>query len=303
MQQLGAITEKFRNHVSEIGYDKYDYNRSVERSAEMATGGVLRDKHLAPKFREKALVEGGYIGKALGEQPLSTKVRMSTTHEGFKIGERTIRYSFSKRYILKLTSANNRTFKLMDVIEGGDPVVALREYWHPYYYMPVAYRQILALLGVHTSKEQLHVKSFLQKFSPAHFRNDLTAEEVIRALKKIDKPYVIPFLKYVGFTDNEIDVIISDISSIYLYEHITEAKEFASTPDIIKSCSAHRVQQLMTYTSPEVVSLVEGDGMLRALIQSHFVALLVDEMNIACSSPSPMGREHDYIRLPVVSIN
>jgi hypothetical protein len=303
MLASGVITNKFKEHVSSIGYDKYNYVQSIERSAEMATGGVLRDKHLAPKFREKALIAGGYIGKSLGEQPLSDKKQLSSMHAGFRIGERVINYSFSSQYILKLTSAENRTFKLLDVINGGEPITAFREFWHPYFYMPRAYRQVLSLLGVHTSREQLNVKSFLQKFSPAHFRNDLTAEEVIRALKKIDKPYVMPFLKYVGFTDNEIDVIISDISSIYLYEHITDAKEYASTPDIIKSCSAHRIQQLMTYTSPEVVSLVEGDGMLRALVQSHFVALLVDEMNIACSSPSPLGREHDYIRLPVVSIN
>jgi hypothetical protein len=279
---------------------RLSYLNSIANGASMSVGDVLVNKHLRPLFREKALVEANYIASTLTGAPKQQELTLSSTHAGFRVGSRTIKFGFSTTFRLKLPRNQRDVFTLE---EKGIEKAPFGQHWHPYYAMPRHYRMIMSLLGVTpAASSQIKIKTFMSKFSPGHFRSDLTAEEVANALKKLDtKEKQMSLLEHIGFTPEEIKERMPYVKEIALYEDLSTSEEYSSIPDIVKSCSPMIAETLLFYgAGPHYVTLQSPE--LKRVVLTHFVSLIVDEMNIVCSLYNPQSEAPAFIRLPTVVV-
>jgi hypothetical protein len=282
------------------GASHLSYLNSIENGASMSVGDVLVNKHLRPMFREKALIKSNYIASTLEGKPEPQEMKMSSTHTGFKIGSQIIKFGFSTKLRLQIPKRSNENFILY---EGSQIKLQLPQKWHPYYGLPRHYRMTMSLFGVTPSAQsQVKIKTFMNKFSPGHFRSDLTAEEVVNALKKTkSKEDQIALLEHIGFTQEEIQARLHFVKDISLYEDFSTAEEYSSVPDIVKSCATITAEQLLFHSAGESY-MVQADEVRRIVI-SHFISLIVDELNIACSLHSSQSRVQTFIRLPTVEVS
>jgi len=247
----------------------------------MSVGDVLVNKHLRPLFREKALIKSNYIARSLTGTPEQQELSPASTHEGFRAGRRLIRFGFSTTYTLSIPQKGTETF---DLYQDGKLEMRFKQHWHPYYALPRHYRMVLSLFGVTAeSHSAIKIKTFMNKFSPGHFRSDLTAEEVVNALKRTKtKEDQIALMEVIGFTNDEISERLHFVKDIPLYEDISKADEYSSVPDIVKSCAVTVAKRILFKIAPSSYDQIE-DPEISNVIMSHFISLIVDEMNIACS--------------------
>jgi len=290
----------------------------------IAMGSVLRDKHLAPKFKERALVESGYI--EYGRRNDNAKVRKQgiPMHNGIKVpGLGTITYSMSTDYFLQLpnevpdgeVAEEFLMYGRLNTSTGGFSVLRrFPQCWHPYYYMPLCYKYALSFLGIHTKTNQLGSRPLLAQFSPGSFRVDITAEGVIDAIKLIRRNNknvgssgndVYNALLFMGFTPSEAGKLATQSKNLSLYETIADADEFASSPDIVKSCCAVNIEAIMEVMSPTSSEILksQNDGIAFSLVKAQIASLLVDELNMMCSMPLMPGQTHRFIRLPTFTVD
>jgi len=291
-----GLKEALGEHASRLSY-----RRSVRNTAENAVGDVLTQKHLRKKFREKALMEANYIGRSLMEAPEPQTMRPSSTHVGLRVGKIKIVYGFSADVKMRLPTHPGDVFA---VFESGLPSRTFKQLWTPYMSMPPNYRMLTSFLGIHgDAAQQLQIKSYIQKFSPGAFRKDITAEEVMQALRRTPAEHHSELLAYIGFKDTEIAKAIGEVRRIPLYQDMADASEYASVPDVVKSCSSVNMMAILSLTSP--VSSAELAGMpdVSRVVLTHLVSLLADEMNVVCALSGLDGDKHNFIRLPTVTIS
>jgi len=296
-----TITKSALSAFEAKGLAKYKYEDSVENAASMAVGRTLTTRHLRKQFIEQALIKGGYVGRTLTSKPDARVRKAASTHTGFRIGPMTIEYSFSSLLML-LPRNNSERFDVIDP-DTGATLQSWKVKWHPYAVLPYSLRMLACLLGVHATGEQLSIKTFVQKFSPAQFRSDVTAEEIMSALMKLpDTQTRSQFLQFVGFTGSRIPELLASAKDIPLYEQLSDADEYSSTPQIAKSCSAKHVGEMLALTSTNTgLYLVDEGSELMHVLRAHFVALLADEMNVAHALYDARD-ERIAVRLPRVTI-
>lgn len=125
----------------------------------------------------------------------------------------------------------------------------------------------------------------------------------MEALKRTNSANHRKLLRLIGFTDDEIEHAISNVRNIPLYEDVAEAQEYASTPEIVKSCSSEVVHELLIETSNAAVAQIRNKREVYDVILSHTVALLADELNVVCTLHEPGENAYQFIRIPQVTIN
>jgi hypothetical protein len=280
---------------------RLSYLNSIHNGAKMSVGDVLVNKHLRALFREKALISSKYIATTLTGKPEPQELKPASKHLGFRVGNSVIKFGFSHNRVIMLPRRSGDVYTVMD---GPNVLQKLPQRWHPYYALPRHFRLVMGLFGVTPSAHsQIKIKTFMNKFSPGHFRSDLTAEEVVNALKRTKtKEDQIALLEHIGFTTDEISSMLHHVKDIPLYEDFSAADEFSSVPDIVKSCSPYVAEQLLFHAAQHhYASLFNPET--KRIVLSHFVSLIVDEMNMACSLHSPNSRVQAFIRLPTVELS
>jgi len=295
-----TVSRSLNDRLGGKGLERFAYKNSIRNGAYMAIGSVLTARHLKGKFREKALIESHHIATTLRGKKQSVNTTKSELHTGIEILKNKIQYSFHDDLVIILPSNSKEKFELVSRMENKC-IMTFDQHWHPYYYMPSNYRYLLALLGVHTGRQQLNIKSVISAFSPGDFRIDLTGEEVMDKLKTI-KSDRKEFLRLVGFKEEKVKALESLVSSIPLYEDISEAKEFASVPEIVKSCGRSVIDTLLQRSSPKFNQILSGDTNVSNVVRAHFVALLADELNVACTLFRSQGKQRRFIRIPKIDL-
>jgi hypothetical protein len=287
----------------------HDYDRAVIRGGYEALGGMLRDKRMNPKFKEKALAKSGFIGKVSDHTSKPEKsMRGISSHAGIRIGDHTIKYDFNSSYMMLLPKNSTDRFELVNL--SGESIQSYQQHWHPYYSMPMSIRYILSLTGIHGGPDRLKIKSHINKFSPSHFRRDLMPEHVMAGIERVrkSKGNIREYLKFIGFTsdgdNNEIDMIIQNVDKMNLYKDLSAADEYSSVFNMMKSCSTRVIVDILSRTSPSFHALltsIEDD--VSGVVLTHYIGLLGDELNVACTQLGTSGDAQNFIRIPVVSIS
>jgi hypothetical protein len=311
-------TESMSRVLSELSDAARDtvYNFSIRRGAEIAIGSQIVDKHLQPKFKEKAMVEAGQISDGRRNQMAERVMTNSTIHDGFRVGADIYRFSMSspsrdpsvKCYCIQLPHTSHGTFDLIEYSSSDPKGRVMRSFgqkWHPYFYMPTPSRMLLSLLGINTESNQFSPRSPLKAFSPGHFRSDLTAEEVIDHVKKLPTPDdKLTYLRMVGFNDDEVGRLANKLPNLRLFEDLSEASEFSSAPDIIKSAGFTIASEILSYTSMSVAARLtnQSDNGASSLLYSHFISLLSDEINVACTLLKASSEQNVYVRIPQITV-
>jgi hypothetical protein len=286
----------------------HDYERAVIRGGYDAIGGMLRDKRLNSKFKEKALVSTGFISRSADKQFVPEKKQVPvSTHKSIRVGDAYITYSFKSTHVLMLPQNSDDFFDLHSV--DGNLVNRYKQHWHPFYSFPENIRLLLAFTGVHGGRDRLKIKSHISKFSPSHFRKDLMPEHVMHGIDRVRKTggNVREYLKFIGFTstgdNNEIDEIMRHIDKMGLYRDLSDADDYSSVFDVAKSCSTQPLLDIISKTSPSFHALLSTvDSEVRGVVLTHYIALLCDEMNVACVQHRSNGDARNFIRVPMVTI-
>uniref|UniRef100_A0A2V0RNH9 RdRp n=1 Tax=viral metagenome TaxID=1070528 RepID=A0A2V0RNH9_9ZZZZ len=287
----------------------HDYERAVIRGGYDAIGGMLRDKRLNAKFKEKALVKNGFISSRADKQftPEVKQVPVST-HRSIRIGDSYITYTFNTTHVLYLPSNSDEHFDLASI--NGVMSHRYKQHWHPFYSLPENIRYLLSLTGIHGGRDRLRIKTHVSKFSPSHFRKDLMPEHVMHGIDRVSKRggNVREYLKFVGFTsigdNNEIDEIMRHVHKMGLYRDLSDADEFSSVFDVVKSASTQVVIDLISRTSPALYALLSTvDSEVRGVVLTHYIGLLCDELNVACVQHRSNASTRNFIRIPMVSID
>jgi len=291
----GLLTFRTEAELKELSY-----RSSVRNAAKMSLGSVAVSKHMKLNFIEKALRQAHLIAPSLREKRVLPSKEQSERHTGFKIDRMNISYSFETDYTMVLPVSNEPGLNMFILYRNDTKLLEFKQNWHPFYYMPIPYRYLLSLLGVQTSREQLSTKNFVASFSPHEFRSDLTAEAVMEMIRKCPQQYVIPLLKLIGFSEESANALALKVIQIPAFMSLTKASEYASTPDVVKSCSSINITKLLNYVCDErVLALLNSSSNtdLRNVIHSNYAALLMDEISVACATQ----HEHPItIRMPVV---
>uniref|UniRef100_A0A2V0RJV1 RdRp n=1 Tax=viral metagenome TaxID=1070528 RepID=A0A2V0RJV1_9ZZZZ len=293
------------------------YSNSIIRTGSIALGAVLREKRLAPKFKEHALVSKGFIPiRGVMTAPEKKRVAMST-HSGIRLGRMMIHYSMNEsNYVMCLPNsmrnapapwswkdARHNTYDVMshDGTPAGSPYKILP---HPYFSMPLATGLLLSFTGVHAGRSALRVRDGISLFSPARFRHDMTPEEVMGDLKRLSINAHDAYLRnVVGFSSAETETIKVNTNKISLYRDISTATDYASLADVQKSCSIIRVKELIRLTSPEAYTIMAGLDIDQAnVIITHVISLLYESINIACSVVMPDPSARRMIPVPRITI-
>jgi hypothetical protein len=287
----------------------HDYERAVVRGGYDALGNMLRDKRLNAKFKEKALMKGGFIGSSADKTFIPTiKQKGISLHEPIRIGNTMISYSFESDFILMLPDKSSDRYTLKTLNDN-----MIRDYsikWHPYYSQPLNIRLLLGLTGVHAGPDRLKIKSHINKFSPSHFRKDLMPEHVMHGIDRVRRAggNVRDYLKYVGFTsegdNNEVDFILSHMNRMNLYRDLSDAGEYSSVFDVVKSASTQILLDLISHTSPSFYNMLSSVDMeVKGVVLTHYISLLCDELNVASVHRGSFDDERNFIRVPTVRVN
>uniref|UniRef100_A0A2V0RMM9 RdRp n=1 Tax=viral metagenome TaxID=1070528 RepID=A0A2V0RMM9_9ZZZZ len=308
-RRRGRLTGKLTDSFTEADVLDHDYERAVIRGGYDAIGGMLREKRLNSKFKEKALVKNGFISRIADKsfQPEIKQIAVSQ-HRGIRIGDAVVTYSFNSTHILMLPNNSDEHFDLQSL--DGTLTHRYKQYWHPFYSYPDNIRYLLSLTGVHAGQDRLKIKSHISKFSPSHFRKDLMPEHVMHGIDRVKKTggKVREYLSFIGFTstgdNNEIDDIMRHIHKMGLYRDLSDADEYSSVFDVAKSCSTQPIIDLISRTSPTFHALLSTvDSEVRGVVLTHYIGLLCDELNVACVQHRSSGNERNFIRIPIVSID
>jgi hypothetical protein len=308
-RRRAMLTQTQKDSLTEADVLDHDYERAVIRGGYDAIGGMLRDKRLNSKFKEKALVQNGFISRRADKSfiPEIKQVPVST-HTGIRVGDAVVTYSFNSSHILLLPRNSDEQFELQSV--AGDEVYRYKQHWHPFYSYPENIRMLLALTGIHAGSDRLKIKSHINKFSPSHFRKDLMPEHVMHGIDRMRKTSgkVREYLRFIGFTstgdNNEIDEIMRHIHKMNLYRDLSVADEYSSVFDVAKSCSTQPIIDLISRTSSSFHTLLSTtDSEVRGVVLTHYIGLLCDELNVACVQHRSSGSDRNFIRIPMVSID
>ena len=270
---------------------------------------MLRDKRMNPKFKEKALAKSGFIGKVSNRTSIPEKaMRGISSHTGIRIGNHRLMYSFDTEFMMMLPRNSKERFELVDI--NGKLIQSYDQHWHPYYSMPLSVRYMLSLTGVHGGPDRLKIKSHISKFSPSHFRKDLMPEHVMEGIKRVQRVggNVREYLKFVGFKSegdvNEIDSILQNVQRINLYKDLAAADEYSSVFNAMKSCSTRVMIDILSRTSPSFYTLFTSiDDEVSGVALTHYIGLLGDELNVACTQPGSGDDARNFIRIPRVIID
>jgi hypothetical protein len=287
----------------------HDYERAVIRGGHDALGNMLRDKRLNAKFKEKALLKGGFIGESADKTfiPSIKQVGVSQ-HQFIRIGNTRITYSFESGYVMMLPNKSTDSYSLATV-DG----TVIRDYtikWHPYYSYPLNIKLLLGLTGIHAGPDRLKIKSHMGKFSPSHFRKDLMPEHVMHGIDRVRaaNANVRDYLRFVGFTsegdNNEVDTILSHLDKMNLYRDLSEAGEYSSVFDVVKSASTQVLIDIISHTSSAFYNMLTSVDMeVKGVVLTHYISLLCDELNVASTHRRSTDDERNFIRLPIVKLN
>jgi hypothetical protein len=289
------------------------YIKSVVRSGTIALGTKLRESRLAPKFKEQALINSNHIPIRYGSVAPTKKTDKPSSHTGVMLGEYTVLYSFkeSQHALLLPNSFRNEPdrglYSSYDIVTHDNMPAGIsypRACYHPYACMPEPTSLLLGLLGVHAGLEAMSVSEGVSLFSPAHFRRDMTPEEVMEDLDRAIPPGMHEqYLKAIGFSGGEAVKILTNVRKIQLYRDISTAKDYTSLADTQKSCSVVRVKEILSVTSPqayEIMLSMDRDQM--NVIITHVMSLMYDAINVACMTYKPGRLGRRIIAIPSVTI-
>jgi hypothetical protein len=292
--------------------DSLSYERSIANATELAFGDVLIQKHLRPQFREQGLRRAGYIGRTLTAAPEEQVLKAASEHTGIRVGDKTLHYSFEGAHYLMLPSHVDDVYRVVN--EEGIMINTFPQRWHPYYALPRHFRMLLGLTGVHAhSSEHMRIRKHLTKFRPvdkstgAPFRHELTPEQIVNLLQKLKKDnHRQALLRHMGYTPDETAEVLSHLKNVSLYEDLADASDYASVPDVVKSCPGDRMIDIIRIVSPRASNVLSSSMMagndLSNIVLTHYIALVTDELNVMCSLYNSTRERQTYIRLPTVSI-
>jgi hypothetical protein len=315
LAEVGAILEEKSQksaHSSMSILDSLSYERSIANATELAFGDVLIQKHLRPQFREQGLRRAGYIGRTLTAAPEEQVLKAASEHTGIRVGDKTLHYSFEGAHYLMLPSHVDDVYRVVN--EEGIMINTFPQRWHPYYALPRHFRMLLGLTGVHAhSSEHMRIRKHLTKFRPvdkstgAPFRHELTPEQIVNLLQKLKKDnHRQALLRHMGYTPDETAEVLSHLKNVSLYEDLADASDYASVPDVVKSCPGDRMIDIIRIVSPRASNVLSSAMMagndLSNIVLTHYIALVTDELNVMCSLYNSTRERQTYIRLPTVSI-
>uniref|UniRef100_A0A2V0R9T8 RdRp n=1 Tax=viral metagenome TaxID=1070528 RepID=A0A2V0R9T8_9ZZZZ len=307
-ERMSPRTALLQSFFEASRLDEISYVNAVRGAAHKVVGESLQVRSLRPKFIEKALLQSGLIGRDLKETPEPVKTS-STLHSGYRINNYTFTFSLSREYYMKLptsTSPGENTFCLYEIVHGS-PVLRneFSQQWHPFYALPDNYRMVCSLFGVTGSPHVLvDVSQHTGLFSPDRFRVDMTKEEVINMIKltKHDHSLAQDMLLFIGFKTDECERILSNIDLLSQMEEIEDTAEYSSIPDVLKCVSITRISEILMTTSPNASVISDLPPTIKKTLYTHYLALMSDEINVACSLRGDAGTGAKYIRLPAIDV-
>jgi hypothetical protein len=308
--RIFTIPPSHASSLTALGLDGFSYRNAVTHGGQLDLGNVIRDKRLKMKFKEKALVEQGFINVRAVRRDAQKRNEMPVTyHSGIRIGSYTLRFTMDSGWyvVLPTTSmihTHDPTSRYRIISPDGN-VIALSQRWHPYYCQPFAIRMVLGLTGVHGGRDLLDVKSGITTFSASGFRSDLMPESIMDAIMKLhkqDSRLVPSFLKSMGFNAQEREGILSSISSIPLIRDVSTSSEYSSLNDLLKSAGIDRIQELLSLVCPDVVAYISAEAVRREVFFSHWLGLLYEEINAARAAGKLNGPALVALRLPKISV-
>jgi hypothetical protein len=292
MSQLGAAAETIS------GYGDW-----VRRSGEQAMGLAAVERVFKKEFREKALVKAGYINKYRTDTtPPARKVERVSEYDGVKIGSSRLYFRMSRKHHIRMKRWSNRQhgrFRWRFIVCGTDfEPYDVPFKWHPYWSRGMHTQLLLAFCGVHGDKSGVGIRDLKQAFSTSKFRPDVNADEVISALARNPGKETL-VLNAFGFSADEAKKVSMHVPKIGLYEDLADADEYVGLDDLLQSIHVEEINRILTLVAPTVA--IQPEPMFKRALYTHFLSLLVDEFNMACSLTARW--DELTIRLPIPSMS
>jgi hypothetical protein len=309
--RMHAIPQSQLRAIEAAGLSNFSYANAVKHGGEMALGNMLRDKRLKTKFKEKALIENGFIGtRAQRKEGGRRNKRRLPEYRGIRIGRYTLSFTMDSGWFIVLPQRSSVSGGSPDnqyrLISPSGDEVAFSQRWHPYYSQPTPVRMVLGLTGVHAGRDMMDVKSGVTTFSASSFRNDLMPESIMDAIMKLrngSAHLISPFLKMVGFSDLERASIMNSVDSIPLIRDISTSSEYSSLTDLLKSAGLDRIFEIFSLVCPDAVGMISSDAIRKEVFFSHWLGLLYEEINVADVSGKLNNQPPVALRVPSVLVS
>lgn len=291
--------------ATQNGYQMEDYvkyENYPENATSAVLGRVIKEKYMSSTFKEKSFVKAGLMaltrGGELGEQAREE----IDEYKGLKLGTDQLIFTYDEDTYVKVRYLKSREAPrlLFEVNVPGHPVEKVREHWTPYWGMPLPHKLTLAFLGVSAKASFVGIRDLKNKFDPSKFRVDLTAERVMDEMSKAPSATeAMNRAQRMGFDEESITKMMQHLDKIPLIRDVAEAQEYGGLDPVYQDAADDSLRALLQKLMP-LTQLDSLDQMIVSVIYTHFVTLLVAEVNMSCF----LSKQVDgmLIRLPKPSL-
>jgi len=241
--QHDRLSAALREHTSDKTARLF-YGNSIKQSTERAIGSNTTSKHLKKWFVELSLVHADLMARVRGDAAPTPERHVVPDYVPSRIGEVEVSYSLEDSHYINITETDSSfTFHVHCPGHIETPILSFESRWHPFWSLPLKTSLFVSMFGLSSETPLIGIKDMAQKFSPAHFRTDLTAVEVMDAVASCKSPgEQMRILRYIGFNDIEINTIIEHAHRIPIYRHLQEVSDYTGLDDISKCIVTDRLR-------------------------------------------------------------
>jgi hypothetical protein len=300
---VAALFRLQRTHGTDVNKNVSHYSEWVERSAEKAMGEAAVERVFNKDFKEQALINAGYIPKRRDDPKPTLEMDPVEKYTGVRIGGYNLSFRMSRDYILKCSRISPRSYGVFpyqfEVHSSHltQPWVTTFK-WHPYWSRSRHLNLLLSFCGVQTGRSVISQQDLKQKFSPSHFRPDMTADEVINAVRGAPDGGAQDVLSVIGFSREEIVTLLPHVREIGIYNDLAQVNEYTGLDEILQSIDVSVIRELIQFTAPETINII--DPHVQRVMFTQYISLLVDEFNMV--SYLMTAWEDLEVRIPVPKI-
>jgi hypothetical protein len=300
---VAALFRLQRTHGTDVNKNVSHYSEWVERSAEKAMGEAAVERVFNKDFKEQALINAGYIPKRRDDPKPTLEMDPVEKYIGVRIGGYNLSFRMSRDYILKCSRISPRSYGVFpyqfEVHSSHltQPWVTTFK-WHPYWSRSRHLNLLLSFCGVQTGRSVISQQDLKQKFSPSHFRPDMTADEVINAVRGAPDGGAQDVLSVIGFSREEIVTLLPHVREIGIYNDLAQVNEYTGLDEILQSIDVSVIRELIQFTAPETINII--DPHVQRVMFTQYISLLVDEFNMV--SYLMTAWEDLEVRIPVPKI-
>jgi hypothetical protein len=301
---LGArIVENAKGKLT--GVDRETQTFNIKHSID-TTYRAFRDVNREPSFVSASDEHLSYTRsvyntacRTLGNGVVSSHVGAFVNNLNYKglresipltpVGDNTLRLE-SNRYTFKFSGFCLKYSKRIFYFYEGDKLLTTyQSLYHPFLSRSLPSRLLCQLFGLSTSDRTVNSRldEIYSRFSPAHFRVDLSAKAVAEVMMRTSADRRVEVLRTIGFTPEEIPPILLASQQLLILKDVDEGTKYGSLPDIAQCIDEQVAKSLLERASS--VSLTRFKDIHRDTLVSLFISLVYEELNYFCHRGIPEG--------------